>query len=220
MEHGESAADLSRIHAVITRSLRASVEHARHFAKGQGKGEAEAFVTFVETAMRIVHSHHHTEEEIVLPLVEARWADGPVPTLKDEHKEMEDAMAAIDGAVATLKRDDSPESYEALAAAMEALEALWLPHIEREEQAFTSDKLRELLSFAEEKQMAKESAAHGRKNSGPGPVALPMLLFNLDDAERKAFEGHLPWIVRKVLVPIFWKSKWRPLTPYMAFPPN
>ena len=68
---------------------------------------------------------------------------------------------------------------------------------------------------AEQVNLAARFAEHGKKNAGPGPLALPFLFYNLEGTDREGFLMHFPWIVKKVLVPIIWRGKWKPMSPFL-----
>ena len=96
-------------------------------------------------------------------------------------------------------------------------EKLWVPHIRIEEENFTAEKLGKVVGMKEQINLAKKLARHGSKNSGPGPHALPFMIYNLEGNDRESFIKHLPWIVKKVLVPIIWKGQWKPMSPFLQY---
>ena len=94
-------------------------------------------------------------------------------------------------------------------------EKLWPPHIRIEEENFTAEKLQMVVGMKEQVNIAEKLARHGSKNSGPGPHALPFMIFNLEGKDRESFIKPFPWIVKKVLVPIIWKGQWKPMSPFL-----
>jgi hypothetical protein len=67
----------------------------------------------------------------------------------------------------------------------------------------------------EQATLASQVIEHGRKNSGPVPLALAFLFYNLEGTDREAFLKPFPWIVINVLVPIIWRGKWKPMSPFL-----
>ena len=46
-------------------------------------------------------------------------------------------------------------------------------------------------------------------------LVLPFLIYNLEGAERDEFTNDMPWILKKFIVPIVWKSKWEKMRPFL-----
>jgi hypothetical protein len=92
---------------------------------------------------------------------------------------------------------------------------VWVPHIGIEEQNFTGDKVQSIMDMKEQVNLAEKLSKHGRQNSGPGPLALPFMIYNLEGNDREAFVLRFPWIVKKVLVPVLWKGQWKPMIPFL-----
>jgi hypothetical protein len=90
-------------------------------------------------------------------------------------------------------------------------EELWVPHIRIEEENFTAEKLQMVAGMKEQADLAEKLTKHGIKNSRPGPLVLPFMFFYLEGKDRETFMMPIPWIVKKVLVPIIWKGQWKPI---------
>lgn len=48
-----------------------------------------------------------------------------------------------------------------------------------------------------------------------GPLALPFLFYNLEGKDREDFMKPIPWIVKKVFVPVIWRNQWKPMRPFL-----
>ena len=88
-------------------------------------------------------------------------------------------------------------------------------HIAVEEEHFTAPRLNSMVGIREQVKLATEFEEHGRKNGGPGPLALPFLAYHLEGPDREAFLEPIPWIVKKVLLPVVWKRRWTPMRPFL-----
>ena len=56
---------------------------------------------------------------------------------------------------------------------------------------------------------------HGKSMSEPANLILPFLIYNLEGSDRDEFTNDMPWILKKFVVPIIWKSKWEKMKPFL-----
>jgi hypothetical protein len=204
--------DLLNIHRIITRGLNVSVRKYDEYLgrKGMTTAEAKGLSMYTSALRWVIHAHHLTEDEIVYPIFKDR-IEAPYDQLMNDHK-------AVTGILDKLKKSlpvKSAGDAELISRLLGELKMMWGPHIRIEEEAFTANNVQALISMEEQVKLKKEFSEHGRKNSGPAKLALPFMIYNLDGKERKDFSMMLPWIVRKVFVPVVWKEKWKPMKPYL-----
>jgi hypothetical protein len=148
----------------------------------------------VGTAIR---AHHHMEDEVLLPVLRDKGAEGPWDRIGDDH--------------------------EAIAAGLDdpaALRGRLREHFALEEQALTESFWRGLLSDDEARALGKAISAHAREHLVPTAEQLPLLLYNLTDAERAEFTDRMPAFIVQGLVPFAFRASWRKLRPFMAFAPR
>jgi hypothetical protein len=100
-----------------------------------------------------------------------------------------------------------------------ALVALLTPHLALEEAHLTASFWANLLSESEAADFGKRVAAHSRAHLKPASKLLPLLVYNLDPEERASFTAKMPGFVVNGLVPYAFRASWRPLRPFMAYPP-
>lgn len=202
---------LLRIHKIISRGLTTSIRKCDEYLVKQGipSGEAAGFSMYVSTLKWVTHSHHLSEDEIAFPYFKD-YIKAPYNHLKDDHI----AMARILDSLDQCLLDVSSSGVGKLREILDEFDKLWDPHIKIEEENFTSEKLQDTIGMQEQVNLVKKLGEHSIKNSGPGPLALPFLFYNLEGRDREDFMKPIPWIVKKVLVPIIWRSQWKPMIPF------
>ena len=72
-----------------------------------------------------------------------------------------------------------------------------------------------VISLAEQIELNNKLSKHGQSMSEPANLVLPFLIYNLERAERDEFTNDMPWILKKFIVPIVWKSKWEKMRPFL-----
>lgn len=199
---------LSGIHKIITQGLTTSVSKCDEYISKEvvTSGETEGFSLYLTTLMKVMHSHHLSEDDIAFPYFKSK-IEAPFDQLENDHQ----GMARILDMLGMCIMDLSLGGIHKLQKVLNTLNELWVPHIKIEEENFTMEKLNAVAELKEQAALTKRLSAHSIKNSGPGALAVPFLFYNLEGKDREAFMIHFPWIVKKVLVPIIWRGKWKPM---------
>ncbi|MDX9947593.1 MAG: hemerythrin domain-containing protein [Bacteroidales bacterium] len=200
------------LHKIISRSLNISIGKCDEYIVKQGvpSGEVKGFSLYLSNLSRITHSHHLSEDDIVFPYLED-YIDAPYKLLKDDHNDMARILEALDQSIMEL----SSGGIDRLRVVLDEFDKLWGPHIKMEEESFTSEKLKAVIGMKEQEAIIQKLGEHGLKNAGPGHFALPFLFYNLEGKDREDFMESIPWIVKKVLVPVIWKNQWKPMRPFL-----
>lgn len=190
-------------HRAIDRLFAALARGARH-----GDVARRVLDDGIAAGATMLRAHHDLEEEVILPLLRSKGADGPWDTIATEHEAL---TGALEGAIT---------ARGGRAELLEALHALVVPHMEGEEEVLTESYWRELLSADEARAFGKDIAAHSKAHLTPATKMLPLVLYNLDPEERAAFTEPMPGFLVNGLVPYAFRAAWRPLRPFMAYPPR
>ena len=203
---------LLRIHKIISRGLSISIRKCDEYLGKQGipSGEATGFSMYLSSLKWVTHSHHLSEDEIAFPYFKD-YLDAPYNRLKDDHNKMSRILDSLDQRLLEVSSDRIGKLREVL----DEFNNLWESHIKIEEENFTSEKLQAVIGMKEQVTLVKKLGEHSTKNAGPGPLSLPFLFYNLEGKDREAFMKPIPWIVKKVLVPIIWRSQWKPMSPFL-----
>ena len=200
-----------RIHKIISTGLRTSIRKCDEYLVKQGipSGEATGFSRYVSTLRWVTHAHHLSEDDISFPyfkdLIEA-----PYDLLKDDHNTMARILESLEQSLQQVSSNGVGQLREVLGE----FDRLWGPHIKIEEEHFTTEKLQAVIGMKEQVDLVKKLGEHGIKNSGPGPLALPFMFYNLEGRDREDFMKPIPWIAKKILVPVIWSSQWKPMSPF------
>ncbi len=202
---------LLRIHKIISRGLSISIRKCEEY---NGKrtvppGETKGFLMYVSTLKWVIHAHHLSEDDIAFPFFKAHL-EAPYNRLKDDHNAMARLLESFDQSLLEVSSSGVGKLREVLVE----LDKIWSPHIKIEEDNFTAEKLHTVIGMKEQMNIAKKLGEHGTRNSGPGPQSLPFMFYNLEGKDREAFMQPIPWIAKKVLVPIIWRNQWKPMSPF------
>lgn len=203
---------LVKIHKLITRALSVSVVKCDEYL---GKreipaGESEGFLMYLSSLVRVMHAHHVGEDEIVFPYFKSR-IEAPYERLNEEHISMTRMLDDLAKSIEKISVSD----LAMLRSNLDTLQKSWAPHIRVEESSFGSGILNEKMTGKEQKLLVEQISKHGAKSSGPGPVTLPFIIYNLQGEERKEFLKDFPWILKSFLIPVVWRSKWKPMDPFL-----
>jgi hemerythrin-like domain-containing protein len=203
---------LLRIHGIISRGLSISIRKCNEYLEKPDMlpKEAPGFSRYLTTLKWVTHSHHLSEDEIIYPHFKDR-IEAPYVRLTNDHQDIARILVTLDQHI----RDLSSGGVGKLREILGEFERLWAPHIRIEEENFTAEKLQMIMGMEEQLDFAKKVGGHGMKNSGPGPLALPFLVYNLEGRDRELFLMQIPWIVKKVLMPILWKGQWKSMSPFL-----
>ena len=202
---------LLRIHKIISTGLRTSIRKCDEYLVKQGipSGEATGFYMYVSTLKWVTHAHHLSEDDISFPyfkdLIEA-----PFDLLKDDHNTMARILESLEESLLAASSNGVGKLREVLGE----FDRLWGPHIKIEEEHFTTEKLHATIGMKEQVDLVKKLGEHSIKNSGPGPLALPFLFYNLEGRDKEDFMKPIPWVAKKILVPVIWRSQWKPMIPF------
>jgi hemerythrin-like domain-containing protein len=210
--------DLIRIHKAITRAQDVILERSAAFAQDGFPDEVilTGFADYVKSYTSFLNGHHLTEDELAFPQFRTKYPDVPYDRLSGDHRKIVTIIDVINTSIEKIAaQPDNKSQLLVLANAMAGLKALWHPHIDIEEQAFSSQMLDGTYSATEQAQMSQEMAQHAQKNSGPDYLVVPFFLFNLSVGDRTDLEKMLPPIITEQLVPIVWKDKWAAMKPFL-----
>ena len=211
------AADLIRIHSVVTRGLSVSLERGQTFA-GDGFPDAstrEGFVDYVQSLVSVLHAHHLGEDELAFPYLRDLLPGAPFDLLSEQHQQMVPILDEITAANEAVAAEPEGQSVNALNRALTQVDELWHPHIQIEEEEFTVERGAELISVDEHIRLAQLFAKLSQEHAQPDYLVVPFILYNLAPEDRAIMAGSMPPVVTQELVPRAWKEKWAPMQPFL-----
>ena len=210
------AADLRRIHMIVTRGLDVSIENAAKFAQeGFPQGElGEGYRSYLTALVSFLAAHHLSEDEVAFPYFKERMPDLPIGRLEEEHERMQDLLDRAKEDLEGLGDGLGPVLRD-IEGELRDIRDLWGPHIGIEEEHLGVQRLAEMLPPEEHARLAGLLARHSQEHSGPDYLILPFALSNLPPEQRAIFSQSLPPMVTQQLVPVVWKEKWAPMQPFL-----
>jgi hemerythrin-like domain-containing protein len=209
---------LITIHKVITRGIEVTKGHSQSFVR-EGLSDVAlraGFVSYVRVFVSVTHAHHLTEDEVIFPYFRERMREAAFDLLIAQHRAiaalLDEVKAATDDIEAGHQAEDP---FSRISRAAAGLAEIWHPHIADEERIFSSEGLGAVAALDEQLTVARLAAEHGMKHSGPDYLAVPFVLYNLSPKDRAAMAEGMPPVVVQQLVPVAWKDKWEPMSPFL-----
>ena len=205
---------LDLIHEVLSRPLDIGISHIESCIslKKVDMENHEGFKDYISSLATVFNAHHHGEDDILFPTFEKKIKNADFSMLKKQHKKLHPLMVQI----TTIVDIDNPSlyQYEEIRNLLKEIKDLWNRHRDKEEQIVELEMEPE-MSLAEQIELNNKLSKHGQSMSEPANLVLPFLIYNLKGAEREDFTNDMPWILKKFIVPIVWKSKWEKMRPFL-----
>lgn len=195
--------------AIVHKTFRRAYEEGAALVRANPTPSA-ARVTFladhVDFGLMMLHHHHEGEDELLYPLLVARVPDHAARTeqIDEEHKAVKVALDAAQRACAAWRASPSAESGEALAASLDEVNRVLIPHLDQEEREVVP-LAAVTVTQAEWNQMGKHAVATMPANKRM--VAFGMLLDPLSPADQAYMLSNVPPPVR-VLYRLVGKHSW------------
>jgi hypothetical protein len=206
------------IHQSISRGIHMSGLYSRIFMHaGLPEGKIRpGFCDYIRSLTSVLHAHRLAEDKLAFPLFRDLLPEAPYEQLADEHHEL---MPLIDELRLKIGRAvENPEAGEPLEridSLLARLEDIWRPHIAVEEAHFSSAKIDAVMSAEEQIQLLAQMSDINGEHSSPDYLVVPFTLFNLPEKDRAYLSGLMPPVVAEHLVPVAWKEKWLPMSPFL-----
>jgi len=195
--------------AIVHRTFRNAYDESARLVRANPTPSAQR-VTFladhIDFGVGMLHSHHESEDELLYPVLIARVPEQAERTerVEHEHQLVAGAIEAATGACAAWRTQPTAETGEALATALDELNATLQPHLDDEE--------RDVVPLAAVTLTKAEWDALGEHSRAAIPrdrmaVAFGMLLEPLDESDREYMKRQLPAPVR-LLFPLLIQRPW------------
>jgi hemerythrin-like domain-containing protein len=212
------ALSLFTIHKVVTRALEVSLEKAQEFLKTGFPDDLlrEGYGNYIKAFVSVLESHHMTETNLAFPYFRNLVPEMPYDFLNVQH----DIMATyLEEMVDAIRQVESPEGVTsgltALLLPLSAINDMWHPHIQIEENHLNPEKVAGLLPPEEHLRLITLYGQYSQEHSGPPQLTVPFILFNLAPEPRRVMSKGLPDELVNQLVPVAWKDQWASMTPFL-----
>ena len=202
------------VHRALTRALNVLVDESMQFrTEEQVDGKrTEGFRMYARTFCDLMHAHHDGEEELAFVHIRSILSAKDMVALDREHEVMLEALHALQTYVAAPAPWDSSHWW-GLHRAASALLSGWEAHRLNEETQMAKASV--LMSRDERVRLAKALELFGIANAGPGHRVVPFILYNLEGEDREAMGSRMPFFMKGILVPFFWRVNYRPMLPFL-----
>lgn len=170
--------------------------------------ERTAFLAdHIDFAVLLLHHHHEGEDELLYPLILERAPHEAEMTARIEHEHLEVAgrIEAVAEASRAWRTGPTPATAEALASALEDLNAALQPHLDHEENKVVP-LAATLLTQEEWNTLGEHAVAAIPKQRLP--IAFGMILEPLAPEDAAYMKQHLPTPVR-LLYPLLIERPWK-----------
>jgi hemerythrin-like domain-containing protein len=202
------------IHRALTRALTVLIDESRQFGT-DGRVElkrTEGFRMYARTFCDLLHAHHDGEEAIGFTHLRTNMSGEDLEGLEQEHGAMLDALHALQTYVAAPAPWDGVH-WRGVHRAATTLQSLWEAH-QRNEELYL-EKASAGMTHEQRARLAHELETYGLTHAGPGNRVVPFILYNLEGKDRQAMGSRLPFFLKGVLVPFFWRADYRPMQPFL-----
>ena len=196
--------------AIIHRTFRAGYAEAAQLVRAAptpSPGRVRFLADHIDFAIAAMHIHHESEDELLYPKLIQRVPEQAPMTeeVEPEQQLVRTALVTASAACATWRREPSPVTGDALAAALERLNAVIQRHLDDEEQ--------DIVPLAAVTLTQQEWDALGKHGLVQMPrnkrrLAFGMILDPLDEADRAYMKALLPAPVR-ILYPLLIDRPWK-----------
>jgi hypothetical protein len=206
------------VHQSISRGIHMSGLYSRIFMQtGLPNGKiGPGFVDYIRSLTSVLHAHHVAEDKLIFPLFKDLLPQAPYEELADDHLRfipiLDEIRLKIEGAVEDAESGESLERIDSLLAEMAAV---WRPHVAVEEAHFSSAKIDAVMSADDQTRFLARIGEANQEHSGPDYLVVPFTLFNLPQKDRAYMSDLMPPVVTQHLIPVAWKEKWQPMSPFL-----
>jgi len=196
--------------AIVHRTFRNAYEESARLvraAPSPSPGRVTFLADHIDFGIAALHHHHEGEDELLYPKLIQRVPEQAPMTeqVEHEHLAIKTALEAASAACAAWRQRPFAETGEALAAALDHLNAVVQPHLDDEENKVVP-LAAVTLTQQEWDAMGKQGVAWIPRNKRG--IAFGMILEPLGDADRAYMMRSLPAPVR-MLYPFLIERPWK-----------
>jgi hypothetical protein len=206
------------VHQSISRGVHMSGLYSRIFMRSglPGGKIRPGYVDYVRSLTSVLHAHYLAEDTLAFPLLRDLLPEAPFEQLADDHLELmpivNEIRLKIERAV---EEAVSGASLERIDTLLTQLSGIWRAHIAVEEAHFSWTKIDAVMSADEQIRLLARIGDVNQEHSGPDYLVVPFTLFNLPQKERAYISDLWPPFVTRHLIPVAWKEKWQPMSPFL-----
>ena len=204
------------VHRVITRGITVGIARGEEFVQtGFPYLELrQGFVAYIQALTTVLWAHNLGEDEIAFPAMREKIPAAPYDRLAADHQKIEALVGQMRRATTDLSGGDE-QALASLGDVLRQIKAIWMPHIEVEEEYFSVEAFTAVMSATDQALLSESLTMHTQQYATPGPLTLPFTLFNLEAKDRAVMSAAMASIVTEELIPKVWKAQWAPMRPFL-----
>lgn len=210
------AADLIRIHKVITRGLNVSlVKGSEYLQSGFSQPQVlQGYSSYTHSLVSVLDAHHTGEDTIAFPEFRNLIPSAPYAKLAYDHNQIERFLAPMPPAITELS-DDAHKGLLEIVDNLRKISEVWEPHIQLEERYFSEENFNAVMALEDQRRISEAAGKHSQEHSGPPYWVVPFILYNLEGHERTLMAAGFPPVIMEEMIPKVWADQWAPMKPLL-----
>jgi hemerythrin-like domain-containing protein len=210
------AADLIRIHKVITRGLNVCLVKGRDYLQlgFSQPQDLQGYSSYTHSLASVLDAHHTGEDSIAFPEFRNLIPSAPYAKLAYDHLQVERFLAPMPPAIAELS-DDAHKGLLEIVENLRKISELWEPHIQLEERYFSEETLNAVMDLKDQRRISEAAGKYSQEHSNPPYWVVPFVLYNLERDERAKMAASFPPVIMDEMVPKVWADQWAPMKPLL-----
>src|SRR5512140_3733851 len=163
------AKDLARIHKVITRGIKTSIEKSEEYSSMGFPSPVmkEGYVKYVNSLGVVLKAHHLGEDEVLFPVLQKKLPQAPYERLGQVHREIAEHLIPLQEGTEDLVSSGGGVRLLPIINTLYLIAELWPPHVRMEESIFSQEALAEVLSEAEQADLSLAMGKFTQEHSEP-----------------------------------------------------
>lgn len=217
MKHVTSFEYIRFAHRVVDAALASAIHHAQSYSTGSVRDDRSSFHAFVGFLVERFEAEKETAEALDFFMKAADWPMALTERLSRVQERVEAASVVVVRALEDSKRlFADPTSAARLEKSLRDFDGVWRARVELFDATMTEEAVRAHVTPEAEATFLGELADRAEKRGDYEPARLAFFMYNLPEADRRAFKASMPWHVTNVMVPFIWRDKWRNVESYFA----
>jgi hemerythrin-like domain-containing protein len=209
------AADLIRIHKVITRGINVCLVKGREYLQS-GFPQSQALLgysRYIHSLASVLDSHHTVEDIFAFPELRRMIPSAPYAKLASDHNQIEGLLTTLSPLIAELS--DGHKGLVSIVDTLRKTSEIWEPHIQLEERYFSEATLNAVVPLDDQRRISEAIGKYSQEHSGPPYWVVPFILYNLERDERAIMAATFPALILEEMVPTVWADQWAPMKPLL-----
>ncbi len=210
------AADLIRIHKVITRGINVCLVRGREYLQSgfPQPQTLQGYSSYTHSLASVLDSHHTVEDIFAFPEFRSIIPSAPYAKLASDHNQIESLLTPLPPVIAELS-EDAHKGLLSIVDTLRKISEIWETHIQLEERYFSEATLNAVMSLENQRRISEAAGKYSQEHSGPPYWVVPFILYNLERDDRVLMAATFPALIMEEMVPTVWADQWAPMKPLL-----